>query len=227
MIPQNGETMDDKKDQKEQWDGTYAMAEDFFGNDPSELALSATDLLKKEGCNKILEIGCGQGRDAIFFAGEGFEVWAVDYSQQAILQLAEKAEEEGATMTLGVHDVRRQFPFPDASFDAVYSHMLFTMELTEEEVSFALDECLRILKPGGLNIYSVRNDNDPHYGKFLEVGEDMWQNPMGFVVHFFTEEKVRRLAEGYQVERIVEFEDTSPPFVKKLYEVVLRKPVAD
>ena len=219
--------MDDKKNQKEQWEGTYAKAEDFFGNEPSELALSATELLKKEGCKKVLEIGCGQGRDAIFLASEGFEVWAIDYSQQAIMQLAEKAEDEGATMTLGVHDVRRPLPFPDASFDAVYSHMLFTMELSEEDVSFGLKECLRILRPGGLNIYSVRNDNDPHYGKFLSVGEDMWQNPMGFVVHFFTEEKIRRLAEGYLIERIVEFEDTSPPFVKKLYEVVLRKPMTD
>jgi hypothetical protein len=54
----------------------------------------------------------------------------------------------------------------------------------------------------------------------------MWQNPMGFVVHFFPEEKVRRLAQGYQIESIKEFEDGSPPFTKKLYEVVLRKPRA-
>lgn len=219
--------MEEKRDQREQWEGTYAMAEDFFGNEPSELAVSANDLFKKEGCHKILEIGCGQGRDAIFFASEGYEVWAIDYSQQAIQQLADKADEEGATMTLGVHDIRKPLPFPDASFDAVYSHMLFTMELSEEEVSFGLRECRRILKPGGLNIYSVRNDNDPHYGKFLQVGDDMWQNPMGFVVHFFSKDKVRRLSSGYQIERVVEFDDESPPFVKKLYEVVLRKPITD
>jgi hypothetical protein len=52
----------------------------------------------------------------------------------------------------------------------------------------------------------------------------MWQNPLGFVVHFFTEEKIRRLSSGYDVVSIKEFEDRSPPFVKKLYEVVLRKP---
>jgi hypothetical protein len=72
----------------------------------------------------------------------------------------------------------------------------------------------------------VRNDHDPHYGKFEPRGKDMWKNPMGFVVHFFSEEKVRRLSAGYDLLWVREFEDTSPPFVKKLYEVVLRKPRA-
>ena len=52
----------------------------------------------------------------------------------------------------------------------------------------------------------------------------MWQNPMGFVVHFFTEETLKRLSVGYDPLWIKEFEDRSPPFVKKLYEVALRKP---
>jgi len=52
----------------------------------------------------------------------------------------------------------------------------------------------------------------------------MWENPMGFVVHFFSEEKIRRLAVGYDVLWVSEFEDRSPPFIKKLYEVALMKP---
>ena len=130
-------------------------------------------------------------------------------------------------MTVRVHDARDTLPFPDASFDAVYSHMFFTMEFTEEELAMMLQECLRVLRPGGLNIYSVRNDHDPDYGQFVPRGKDMWQNPLGFVVHFFTEEKVRRLSVGYEVVTIREFEDPSPPFTKKLYEVVLRKPHRD
>jgi hypothetical protein len=52
----------------------------------------------------------------------------------------------------------------------------------------------------------------------------MWENPLGFVVHFFTKEKVRRLSVGYEVITIRQFDDQPPPFTKKLYEVVLRKP---
>jgi predicted SAM-dependent methyltransferase len=98
------------------------------------------------------------------------------------------------------------------------------MHLTETELAFIFKECRRVLKHGGMNIYSVRNVNDPHYKKGTHRGEDMWENPMGFVVHFFSLEKVQRLAVGYDLLYTKEFEDTSPPFTKKLYEVVLLKP---
>ncbi len=216
--------MEEKKNQKQQWEKAYQNNVDFFGEEPSELALSVVGTLEMEEVERMLELGCGQGRDTFFFARKGFDVHALDYSSEGIELMRSKAEDGGLKMDIGVHDVRDPLPFPDESFDAVYSHMLLTMELVEEEISYVLQECLRVLRPGGLNIYSVRNDHDPHYGQFLHVGEDMYQNPMGFVVHFFPEEKVRRLSEGYLLEWIKEFEDSSPPFVKRLYEVVLRKP---
>ena len=97
--------------------------------------------------------------------------------------------------------------------------------LREEELQFIMDECRRVLRPGGVNLYSVRNDHDPHFRKGLHRGEDMWQSPAGFVVHFFTEEKVRRLARGYDVMRIREFDDPAKQYTRRLYEVLLRKPL--
>jgi hypothetical protein len=83
---------------------------------------------------------------------------------------------------------------------------------------------LRVLRPGGINIYSVRNHKDRHYGKFTPRGEDTWENPLGFVVHFLSEDNVRELADGYEILSIKEFIDGSPPFDKTLYEVVMQKP---
>ena len=218
MPEQEGRT------QKDQWDTTYANGKDFFGIEPSELAMNALLTFRDRGTRTILELGCGQGRDTWYFVNQGFDVTALDYSEKGICQMQDRARESGAKVVLQVHDARKPLPFPDSSFDAIYSHMLFTMEFSEQELSFMMGECLRVLKPNGLNVYSVRNDHDPHYGKFTPRGKDMWENPLGFVVHFFSKDKIRRLAIGYDVLRIREFEDSSPPFVKKLYEVVLNKP---
>lgn len=218
--------MQEDNNQKEQWDKTYAGAQEFFGREPSELAVSALPTMREHRAKTVLELGCGQGRDTWYFARNGMSVTALDYSDTGICQMRDAAKKEGleGVVTARVHDARDPLPFPDASFDAVYSHMFFTMEFSEADVQKMLDDCRRVLKPGGINIYSVRNDHDPHYGKFEPKGKDMWKNPLGFVVHFFPEERLRELSTGYEILWIKEFEDGSPPFTKKLYEVVLQKP---
>ncbi len=214
------------KDQRLHWDETYKM-EDFFGPKASNFAEKSLELLKAEGVEILLELGCGQGRDTWLFARNGISVYAIDYSDAGICQMREKAREKALDklITLKVRDVRRGIQLPDDSVDAIYSHMFFNMEFREKEMFSIFQECLRVLRPGGVNIFSVRSENDPHYQKFTHLDEDMYQNPLGFVVHFFTVDKIERLAEGYEIEAIEEFEDSDPPFTKILYDVVLRKPM--
>ena len=213
-------------EQRKQWNSTYSSKPNFFGAEPSDLAFRAVDIFRKNGCRKVLELGCGQGRDTCLFAKEGFQVIALDYSESGICQMRERTKEMclDKNVECVCQDLRAGIPLPDGSVDAVYSHMLLTMELWEKDIQFILDECRRVLRPGGLNLYSVRNDHDPHFGKGPHKGEDMWQNPIGFVVHFFSEDKIKRLSRGYEIVHVREFDDPSPPFTKKLYEVLLRKP---
>lgn len=219
-------TADDGKDQRSRWDSTYATNQDFFGKEASQLGRSALPVLQSHRVRKVLELGCGQGRDTLFLAQNGMDVTALDFSEAGLCQVKGRAASSGVggSVILKVGDARDGLPFDNATFDACFSHMFFTMQLTEKELEFIFAEVLRVLRPGGLNIYSVRNVHDPHFGKGKHFGEGMWQNPLGFVVHFFDEDKVKRLATGYEVLWIKEFDDPSPPFTKKLYEVVLKKP---
>ena len=121
-----------------------------------------------------------------------------------------------------MHDVRTPLPFADETFDACYSHMLLCMALTSSEIGFLSKEIRRVLKPGGLNVYTVRNTTDPHYRTGIHRGEDMWEIGGGFIVHFFSREKVERLAKGYEIVAIEEFEEGE--VLKRLFAVTLRKP---
>jgi SAM-dependent methyltransferase len=219
-------TPDEKNDQMTRWDSTYSSNQDFFGKDASDFAQGTLSVFQHHKAKKILELGCGQGRDTLFLAENGLTVTALDYSETGLCQIKERSASKGlaGSVILKVGDARDGLPFEDGTFDGCFSHMFFTMQLTEKELTFIFSEVLRVLRPGGLNIYSVRNVHDPHFGKGKHFGEDMWQNPIGFVVHFFSEEKIRRLAVGYDLLWIKEFDDPSPPFTKKLYEVVLQKP---
>jgi SAM-dependent methyltransferase len=119
------------------------------------------------------------------------------------------------------HDVREPLPFENETFDACYSHMLYCMALTTAELEFLSSEIKRVLKPGGLNIYTARHTRDAQYNTGIHRGEDMYEIAGGFIVHFFSREKVKRLAEGYQNFEVEEFEEGELP--RKLYLVTMRK----
>lgn len=204
------------------WETTFSQRPEMFGVEPSEPALKAAELFKREGKMNLLELGGGQGRDTLFFVREGFHVTVLDYSQAALEALAAKAEAAGMAerITALQHDVREVLPFDDNIFDCCYSHMLFCMALTTQQLDGLSQEVRRVLKPGGLNVYTVRHTNDPHYGTGIHRGEDMYEVG-GFIVHFLSLEKVQHLASGYEIVSIDEFEEGGLP--RKLYRVTLRK----
>ncbi|MFW5914276.1 MAG: class I SAM-dependent methyltransferase [Thermoplasmatota archaeon] len=211
------------EDQRDHWERVYRGSPERFGNEPSQIGREALRIFRDRGDRRILELGCGQGRDTLLLLRNGLEVVGIDYSETGLCHLRERTASldlEGYLHLL-VHDMREGLPLPDGSVDSCFSHMFFTMQLREEELRLIFQECLRVLRPGGLNIYSVRNVHDPHCGQGTWRGEDMWENN-GFVVHFFSEEKVRDLAEGYRIESISRFQEGALP--KELFQVVLAKP---
>ena len=209
--------------QNPHWARSFAERPTMFGEAPSEPATKALALFRTKGLRSILELGAGQGRDTLLFAAAGLEVTALDYVEEGLGAIVRKAEADGYPGRIApvCHDVRQPLPFPDASFDGCYSHMLYCMALTTGELEALSAEVLRVLRPGGLQIYTVRHTGDAHYGAGIHRGEDMYEVG-GYIVHFFSPEKVQRLAAGYEVLAVEKFEEGGLP--RKLFQVTLRKP---
>jgi SAM-dependent methyltransferase len=208
--------------QRRHWEKALTDLPEMFGAGPSDAARKAAELYRKEEKRKILELGGGQGRDALFFAENGFHVTVLDYCESGIVAIADKASQAGLAHSIiaRCQDIRDPLPFGDESFDACYSHMLYCMAFTTQELESISKEIHRILRPGGLNVYTVRHTEDPHFGKGVRRGEDMYE-VNGFIVHFFSVEKIRHLAEGYEMVDIDKFEEGTLP--RKLFRVTLRK----
>lgn len=209
--------------QQEHWKNTYEGRPDFFGREPSYAARQAAAMFQQAGKTKIIELGGGHGRDTLFFAQKGFQVYVLDYSPKGLEVIHHKAASLGlAEWIIPVcHDVRKPLPFEDETFDACYSHMLYCMALTTAELELLSQEVWRILKPRGLNLYTVRHTGDSHYGTGIHRGEDMYEVG-GFIVHFFSKEKVEHLSRGYEILGLEEFEEG--PLPRKLFLVKLHKP---
>ena len=194
----------------------------MYGTKPSIAALKAVETFKKNGVKNIIELGAGQGRDTIFFAKEGFNVLALDYTLSGINSIKGKAESLGLTHLIKVHqaDVRKKLPFKDQNFDGCFSHMLYCMAFTTEELENLSEEIFRILKSGAINIYTVRNTEDGDYQKGIYRGEDLYEAG-GFIVHFFSENKIEKLSKGFKIQSIDKLEEGK--FPRKLFIVTLEK----
>jgi len=194
----------------------------MFGLEPSKTAISTLKKFKEKKINKIVEFGAGLGRDTLFFAKNSINVIALDYSPAAIKIINKKVLEHNLSnfISTKIFDVRKKLPFENNSIEACFSHMLYCMALSTTELKYLNSEICRILKPGGINIYTVRHTGDGDYKNGTYIGENLYEND-GFVVHFFSEEKVRKISDGFNVVDIENFEEGL--FPRKLFKVILKK----
>ena len=194
----------------------------MFGLDPSLSAKKAVKLFKEKNIDKIVEIGAGLGRDTLFFAKNLIHTTALDYSPSGIDIINQKTKKNNLSnyISTKLFDVRQKLPFEDSSVDACYSHMLYCMALTTKDLEKLNNEIHRILKPNGLNIYTVRHTNDGDYKNGKHIGEDLYEND-GFIVHYFSEEKVNSLLNGFKNISLEKFEEGN--FPRRLFFVVNEK----
>ena len=194
----------------------------MFGLEPSVAAVKSFKLLKEGNIKKIVELGAGLGRDTIFFAKKSICVKALDYSPAAIKIINDKVAKNNLLnfVSTQIFDIRKKLPFDDNSVEACFSHMLYCMALTNYDLENLNSEIFRILKPGGINIYTVRHTDDGDYKNGTYIGEDLYEND-GFIVHFFSKDKVNQLSKGFEILNIEKFEEGK--FPRKLFKVVLKK----
>jgi len=209
---------------QELWDRVFTDTPTRFGSEPSISAKTAIESFSRTLDDEIgiLDLGSGSGRDTLFFARCGAKIVATDFSRVALEALTSQAALLGLSQRVRTlqHDVREPLPFPDSSFDACYSHMLYCMDFTFAELSQITAEVRRVLKPGGIQVYTVRTTDDPDFGLGTHHGEQIYEDE-GFVVHFFDREMVDRLADGFRLLDVRAFEEGTLP--RRLFVVIQEK----
>lgn len=173
---------------------------------------------------KLLEIGCGMGRDSAQWAKRGVKVTASDLTPNAIKYAQKYFEYEGLEAEFKVTSALN-LDFPDESFDAVYSRGV--IHCTAEDITPAINEIYRVLKPGGralifhfyhrwswfnlLHKYGKENiefvDEDPPFNNIWSTKKvrsffDNFENVTVDVQHYYPFKTVRTGAKAWAFNNI-------------------------
>ena len=147
---------------------------------------------------RVLEVGCGAGVDLARFAKGGAEVTGVDVAPAAIDLARANFAQQGLAGDLLVAN-GEQLPFPDDSFDLVYAHGVVQYTANPQRL---VDECRRVLKPGGQAVFQVYNRVSwlNALSKLMKVGLEHEDAP---VLLKFSIREFRDLLRGFSAIAIV------------------------
>jgi len=145
--------------------------------------------------SKLLELGCGSGRDINFMSNKGHEIIGIDGS----FKMIEEAKKNHPNIKNKIFYKKVQdLDFDENSFDGIYS-IATLMHLTTFEIESAIDKIHYILKQGGKVVISIsvkRNDIDENerYFNNLEISkwEEMFKNKFKIIDRILSSDGLNR-----------------------------------
>jgi SAM-dependent methyltransferase len=172
------------------WDERYAASEQLWSGAPNQALVAGVETLEP---GRVLDVGCGEGADAIWLAQNGWQVTGLDVSSVALERAARHAAEAGVTVTW-VHAGLVEASLPAESFDLVSAQY----PVLAKSVDFVAERTLLdAVAPGGALLFVHHADfhfDDPEHPGF---------NPADFVGPW---DLLPLLGEGW----IIEANETRP-----------------
>ena len=155
---------------KDYWNEYYSQNPVSIDNKPSDFAkYIESEFLYEKNPSHILELGCGNGRDSLFFLSKGYRITAIDGSDVAIEMLNRMIDSDNASFICD--DFVSSKEFFRTKYDCIYSR--FTLHaISEKQEDELLCNAGYALKSTGILAIEARTTNDELYGKGIEIEKD-------------------------------------------------------
>lgn len=194
---------------KELWDKEYTK-HDIASSFKGRLSHSVKFLLEffeEFSPESFLDLGCGNGRNALPLARMGYNVTGMDISKVALKQAKEKLKLESgevqkkAKFVLG--SMSQTLPFKDEEFDVVMDITSFDILVNAAEVEFHKNEVARVLKNNGYFLYYDMAEDDPYSLDLLAKSPDKDKNiiytPAGIPFKIYSEGDIAKIFSSFKI----------------------------
>lgn len=162
------------------WDRYYAGSSVPKRLVPSQFAVFVAGELAEP--HRVVEFGCGNGRDSMLFATYGHDVTAIDGSAAATERAAELAGQLGEKVNFVAADVSSELAgsIAETGGPTVVYARFFVHAITEEEEAAFLDTAAALTKPGDLLAVEYRTVRDQSGAKETGAHYRRFVNPAAF-----------------------------------------------
>ncbi|MEK7117629.1 MAG: methyltransferase domain-containing protein [Patescibacteria group bacterium] len=172
------------------YNNTYQNNPNLWGNRPNNLILMFENDFKPN--SNVLDLGCGQGRDALYMAKKGFDVVAVDSSNTAIEQLLEKAKKEQLTNLTAKCADASNFNLQSDKYQIINLYNLLQFIGKDNSIKL-INDIKNNLPPNGFVIIKAFTTSDPEYLKNNTA-----------VRTFFEPNELKELFNGFKIRHYIE-----------------------
>lgn len=192
LMHQHTATTDPTKSAEQYWEERYGDEERVWSGRPNPLLVREVTPLTS---GTALDLGCGEGGDAIWLAAQGWQVTAVDISATAMRRGADHARDAGVAEWIRWerHDLSRSFP--EGSFDLVSAQFLHSPVAADGERDGILRRAAAAVAPGGVLLVVGH------------AGWPSWQEEPPFDHHFQTTSEVLDALDLEPQRWVVELEE--------------------
>ena len=113
-----------------------------------------------DNCKKVLDVGCGNGRNLVYFLRNGYEVFGVDPNSHAVEMVRELSAALAPDNPLEnfMVSAAENLPYTDATFDLVICSAVLHFAKEASHFDAMLRAMFRVLKPGGFFFARLASD---------------------------------------------------------------------
>lgn len=182
------------------WEEDYKSNDILWGLKPNEVLTRYVKLLPENG--KVLDIGIGEGRNALFFAKLGFEVEGIDLSQTAVQRCKELSKKFGVQIKASVNNIL-SFDISSEKYDLIILSNVLNF-FTPDEISKIINKVNTGLRKNGFIYISAFNIAEPGIEiikkKYEQIDENTYFNHHKYMnLHYFTETEFKGLVSAYEI----------------------------